>query len=90
MADLSQSAAANDAQIRRFGSNVRQIDLLAEQNLGISQTGAKLNQILSQVNGLLTRHRDELRGTFTSANTSSPPRSATTSAGSPRCSTSSC
>ena len=70
VADLSQSAAANDAQIRRFGSNVRQIsDLLAEQNLGTGQTGAKLNQILSQVNGLLTRHRDELRGTFTSANT---------------------
>jgi virulence factor Mce-like protein len=58
------------AQIRRFGSNVRQIsDLLAEQNLGTGSTGAKLNQILSQVNGLLTRHRDELRGTFTSANT---------------------
>ncbi|TQK32058.1 MCE family protein [Arthrobacter sp. SLBN-53] len=66
--ELTQSAATNDAAIRHFGSNVRQLsDILADQDLGSGDTGAKANELLQQVTDLLQRHRDELRETFTYA-----------------------
>lgn len=65
VSDLTQSASNNDAAIRRFGSNVHQLsDLLADQNLGSGNTGAKVNALLKEVSGLLDRHRDELKGAF--------------------------
>jgi len=70
LADLTKSAADNDAAIRQFGSNVRQLsDLLADQDLGSGRTGAKANEILRQVSDLLQRHRDQLRGTFADVHT---------------------
>jgi len=65
VSDLTQSANNNDAAIRKFGSNVHQLsDLLADQNLGSGNTGAKVNELLKEVSGLLDRHRDELKGAF--------------------------
>ncbi len=70
LADLTASAAAKDAAIRQFGSNVRQLsDILADQDLGSGRTGAKANEILQQLTDLLERHRDQLRGTFADART---------------------
>ncbi|MUL67457.1 mammalian cell entry protein [Mycobacterium sp. CBMA 234] len=70
LADLTASAAGKDAAIRQFGSNVRQLsDLLADQNLGSGDTGAKANEILQRMADLLDRHRDQLRGTFSDART---------------------
>ncbi|KAA0077422.1 MCE family protein [Mycolicibacterium sp. P9-64] len=70
VSELTSAAADNDSDIRQFGSNVRQLsDLLADEDLGSGSTGAKANQILQQATGLLDRHRDDLRGTFTDANT---------------------
>ncbi|MDR3664761.1 MAG: MCE family protein [Mycobacterium sp.] len=68
--DLTQSAADNDSAIRTFGSNVHQLsDILADQNLGSGRTGAKANEILQEVSGLLERHRDQLKGSFGDLNT---------------------
>ena len=70
VSELTQSAADHDNQIRQFGSNIRQLsDLLADQNLGTGRTGAKANEILEQTADLLNRHRDQLKGTFTNADT---------------------
>ncbi len=70
LSDLTASAAGKDAQIRQFGSNVRQLsDLLADQDLGSGRTGAKANEILQQLTDLMERHRDQLRGTFADART---------------------
>jgi hypothetical protein len=44
-------------------------DILADQNLGSGRTGAKANQILEEVSGLLDRHRDQLKGAFGDLNT---------------------
>ncbi|WP_071286790.1 MCE family protein [Mycolicibacterium llatzerense] len=70
VSDLTQSAADNDAAIRSFGANLHQLsDILADQNLGSGRTGAKANEILQQVSGLLDRHRDQLKGAFGDLNT---------------------
>lgn len=61
VAELAQSASDNDAQIRDFGSNLRQLsDILAEEDLGSGTTGAKLNQVLDQATRLLNDRRDAL------------------------------
>ncbi|OBY32374.1 MCE family protein [Mycolicibacter kumamotonensis] len=65
VSELSQAAADNDAAIREFGSQLRQLsDILAEEDLGSGDTGAKLNQILAEVTRLLQGHRDGLKDTF--------------------------
>ncbi|MUL63885.1 mammalian cell entry protein [Mycobacterium sp. CBMA 234] len=70
VSDLTQSAADNDDAIRKFGGNVHQLsDILADQNLGSGRTGAKANEILQQLSGLLDRHRDQLKGAFGDMNT---------------------
>lgn len=70
VSDLSQAAADNDSAIRKFGGNVHKLgDILADQNLGSGRTGAKANEILQEVSGLLERHRDQLKGSFGDLNT---------------------
>jgi phospholipid/cholesterol/gamma-HCH transport system substrate-binding protein len=67
-ADLTQAAADNDAAIRDFGSNLRQLsDILADEDLGSGSTGAKANQILEEAQRLLEGNRDRLTSTFTDA-----------------------
>jgi phospholipid/cholesterol/gamma-HCH transport system substrate-binding protein len=66
LAELTTEAAGNDASIREFGSNVRQLsDILADENLGTGSTGAKINEILAQATSLLEKNRDGLKGTVT-------------------------
>lgn len=70
VAELSQSAANNDAAIREFGSNLRQLsDILADEDLGSGSTGAKANQLLAEAARLLEGNRDALNSTFTDART---------------------
>lgn len=65
VAELSQSAADNDAAIREFGSNLRQLsDILAAENLGSGTTGATTNQLLAEATRLLEGHREGLQHTF--------------------------
>jgi virulence factor Mce-like protein len=67
---LTQAAARNDQQIRAFGSGVHQLsDILAELNLGAGDTGAKLNQILTQVTDLMERNRGSIHALATNSNT---------------------
>ena len=66
VSELTQAAANNDATIREFGSNLRQLsDLLAAEDLGSGATGAKANQLLAEATRLLEGHREELVGTLT-------------------------
>jgi phospholipid/cholesterol/gamma-HCH transport system substrate-binding protein len=70
VAELTQAAADNDAAIREFGSNLRQLsDILADEDLGSGATGAKANQILSEAARLLERNRDALKSTFADTRT---------------------
>lgn len=65
VAELTQSAADNDAAIRQFGSNLRRLaGILADEDLGSGSAGAKANQILAEVARLLEHNRDGLKGTF--------------------------
>ncbi|MEB3031824.1 MCE family protein [[Mycobacterium] nativiensis] len=64
LATLTQEAADNDASIREFGANLRQLsDILAAQDLGTGSTGAKINDILAQTTTLLEQNRDGLKST---------------------------
>ncbi|MEZ0365258.1 MCE family protein [Mycobacterium sp. pUA109] len=70
VAELSQSAADNDAAIREFGSNLRQLsDILADEDLGSGSTGAKVNEILAEATRLLEGNRATLNGTFAGTRT---------------------
>lgn len=70
LAELTQAAADNDATIREFGSNIRQVSaILAEQDLGAGDTGAKINQILDQAASLLEANREGLKSTVANSQT---------------------
>ncbi|WP_280262062.1 MCE family protein [Nocardia wallacei] len=59
---LTAAASRNDQVLREFGSGIHTLsDVLAEQNLGSGDTGAKLNQIVTHMADLLERNRDNLR-----------------------------
>ncbi|CAM3098901.1 mammalian cell entry protein [Mycobacterium intermedium] len=66
---LTDSAAQNEALVREFGSNIRQLsDILAEENVGRGQTGRRLNQVLEQLNRLLGDNGENLAATLQSSN----------------------
>ncbi|OBK91101.1 MCE family protein [Mycolicibacter sinensis] len=68
LAELTQAAADNDATIRQFGSNLRQLAaILADEDLGSGSTGAKANGILAEAARLLEGNRDSLKDTFANA-----------------------
>lgn len=70
LAELTQAAADNDSTIREFGSNLRKLtDILASEDLGSGNTGAKANQILAEATRLLEGHREGLRSTFADTRT---------------------
>lgn len=63
LGELTQVAAQNDAAIREFGSNLRQVsDIIADEDLGGGSTGAQINEILATSAALLENNRDKLRG----------------------------
>lgn len=70
VAELTQSTTDHDTAIREFGSNLRQLsDILADEDLGSGDTGAKLNQILAEATRLLEGHREPLKTTFADTRT---------------------
>jgi phospholipid/cholesterol/gamma-HCH transport system substrate-binding protein len=67
---LTDAAAANDGQIREFGSAISQLSaILADQDLGAGNTGAQINQILLQAEDLLRDNQGNLKTTVTNGNT---------------------
>lgn len=69
-AELAHAAADNDDTIRQFGSNIRQLsDLIDEQDIGSGSTGAKLNEIVDQLTTLLNDNRDGLKNSVTDSTT---------------------
>ena len=61
---LTPAAADNDATIREFGSNLRQLtDIVADEDLGSGTTGAQINEILQEAAVLLQNNREKIRAT---------------------------
>lgn len=66
---LTTTAAENDRKVRAFGTAVhRMSDLLADLNLGSGDTGAEMNQILTQTADLMQTERGTISGTASGAN----------------------
>ena len=67
---LTSAAARNDQTLRDFGSGVHTLsDILADQQLGTGDTGAKLNQIMAKTTSLLERTRDKIGMLTSNGNT---------------------
>ncbi|MEZ0362382.1 MCE family protein [Mycobacterium sp. pUA109] len=69
LSKLTDAAAQNQGVVREFGSDIRQLsDILAQEGVGQGDTGRQLNQVLDQLNTLLTTNGDNLRATVGSSN----------------------
>ncbi|WP_063002644.1 MCE family protein [Nocardia mikamii] len=67
---LTAAASRNDKALREFGSGLHTLsDILADQNLGSGDTGAKLNQIIVAISGLLEHNRGALQKLAANAGT---------------------
>jgi len=70
LSSLLDAAAANDATLREFGSNVNVLSqVLADEDLGSGTTGKKLNEVLVQTGEVLAANRDAIKGIVENANT---------------------
>lgn len=70
VAELSDAAASNDAALREFGSHIHQLgDILAAENVGAGNTGAKINRLLAETSRLLEGNQDRLREAFSGVRT---------------------
>ncbi len=66
---MTTAEADNDKKVRDFGSAVHQMSImLADLNLGTGDTGAKLDQILTQTTDLMQKERGTLSSTASGAN----------------------
>lgn len=65
IADLSslvEAADRNDAQLRQFGATTRQLSrVLSDEDFGAGSTGRKLNEIVTQLHGMVDNNRDNLK-----------------------------
>lgn len=69
LSKLTDAAAQNQETVREFGSDVRQLsDILVQEGVGQGDTGRRLNQVLEQLNRLLTDHGPNLQATVRSSN----------------------
>jgi len=67
---LFDASAKNDAMLRQFGSNIRQIsDIVADEDLGSGTTGKKINDVLIQLSEVLDANRDHLKSIVSNGNT---------------------
>jgi ABC-type transporter Mla subunit MlaD len=67
---LFEAAADNDATLREFGSNVRQLSqVLADENFGSGTTGRKINDVVKQLGEVLDTHRDAVKQIVANADT---------------------
>ncbi len=70
VSSLLEAAAANDATLREFGSNVNVLSqVIADEDLGSGTTGKKLNEVLVQAGEVLEANRDNIKGIVDNANT---------------------
>jgi virulence factor Mce-like protein len=70
VSSLLEAAAANDATLREFGSNVNVLSqVLADEDLGSGTTGKKLNEVLVQTGEVLEANRDAIKDIVNNANT---------------------
>ncbi|MFI5508921.1 MCE family protein [Mycobacterium sp. NPDC051804] len=70
VSSLLDAAAANDATLREFGTNVNVLSqVLADEDLGSGTTGKKLNEVLVQAGEVLEANRDAIKGIVDNANT---------------------
>ena len=70
VSSLLEAAAANDATLRDFGSNVNVLSqVIADEDLGSGTTGKKLNEVLVQTGELLEANRENIKGIVENANT---------------------
>jgi virulence factor Mce-like protein len=70
VSSLLDAAAANDATLREFGSNVNVLSqVIADEDLGSGTTGKKLNEVLVQTGEVLEANRDNIKGIVDNANT---------------------
>jgi len=70
VSSLLDAAAANDATLREFGSNVNALSqVLADEDLGSGTTGKKLNEVLVQTGEVLEANRDTIKGIVDNADT---------------------
>lgn len=68
LSKLTDAAAQNQDVVREFGSDVRALsDILAQEGVGQGDTGGRLNQVLEQLNTLLTDNGDNLQATLHSS-----------------------
>lgn len=66
---LFDAAATNDAKLREFAATVHQLSqVVADENFGSGTTGAKLNQVIDQIGGILDANRDNLKAVVTNGN----------------------
>ncbi len=62
LSTLFDAAAANETQLRDFGSTVRALtQILADEDLGSGTTGKQLNAVLTQLGDLLEKNRDAIK-----------------------------
>ena len=70
VSSLLDAAAANDATLREFGSNVNVLSqVIADEDLGSGTTGKKLNEVLVQTGEVLEANRENIKGIVENANT---------------------
>ena len=70
VSSLIDAAAANDATLREFGSNVNVLSqVIADEDLGSGTTGKKLNEVLVQTGEVLEANRENIKGIVENANT---------------------
>ena len=70
VSSLLDAAAANDATLREFGSNVNVLSqVIADEDLGSGTTGKKLNEVLVQTGEVLEANRDNIKEIVDNGNT---------------------
>lgn len=66
---LTDAAARNQDVVREFGADIRALsDIAAQEGVGRGDTGRSLNQVLQQLNTLLTDNGENLTATLRSSN----------------------
>jgi virulence factor Mce-like protein len=62
LSTLFDAAAANDTELRNFGSTVRALtQILQDEDLGRGTTGKQLNAVMTQLGDLLDKNRDTIK-----------------------------
>lgn len=70
LSSLMEATARNDAKLREFGSTVRQLSqILNDEALGTGATGRKINQIVEQATILIDDNRDHIKAAVVNSDT---------------------